>query len=387
MREAVLVKRNGAMGDVIMTTPVIARLRHHLGPDAIIDVSTFSADVYARNPHVSGINVAPPPGGYHRVINLELAYERRLGMHAIDAYMLEAFSDTVWPYKQAILHRDHVDYLSHLPWGRAVALHAGVSVPAKTFPALFWEQVIDGLLRAGYLPIVVGAGGDRKFPEKPGVIDLTGKLSIHQVADVIDRCRCFVSGDTGVTHVAGSTLTPIVAIYTLARPERLVPWRNGGFGWGIISLMPDLDCVGCFTQSWNLVNCNRGDFACVNKNMVEVERVLAAVHTLVGTTGALPSAAGRHDEQEMPSSPSRLWQIPHEPLLFETTQSAPNPSSDSAAEPMSSTQAPTLNMPDDDSEDLPFVHAEIASFLTFNHGDMSVSDIGSDGTESTVSAG
>ena len=149
MKEAVLIKRNGALGDVIMTTPIVARLRHQLGPDAIINYNTFSADVFARNPHISGVNVPEPPGGYHRVIDLELAYERRPHVHAVDAYMLEVFSDLNWPDKSLTLQKDRVDHLAYLPWERVVTLHAAVNTPSRTFSVEFWENVIDGLLQSG----------------------------------------------------------------------------------------------------------------------------------------------------------------------------------------------------------------------------------------------
>ncbi len=301
MSEAVLIRRNGALGDVIMTTPLVARLRHQLGPDAIIHINTFWPDVFARNPHVSGVNVREPPGGYHRTINLELAYERRPHIHAVDAYMMEAFSDTHWQDKQIVLHKSPVHRLAHLPWDRAVALHAAVNTISRTFPLEFWNGVIDGLLLAGFLPIVLGAKQDRKWPDRPGVVDLTDTLSIHEVAGVIDRCCCFITGDTGLCHIAGSTLTPIVAIYTMAKAALRMPWRKGIMGWGVIPFEPDLDCVGCFKTMWNLLNCQRGDFACVNQAMVPPERVLEAVFSVAGAP--------------RPSAPDTAWQISHQRLL------------------------------------------------------------------------
>jgi ADP-heptose:LPS heptosyltransferase len=310
MTESVLIRTNGALGDVIMTTPIVARLRHQLGPDAIININTFSADVFARNPHVSGVNVPEPQGGYHRTISLELAYERRPHIHAVDAYMLEVFSDTNWPDKQVVLHKSRIDRLAHLPWDRAVALHAGVNTASRTFPITFWNGVVDGLLHAGFVPIVVGSKRDRKWPDKPGVVDLSDLLSIHEVAGVIDRCRCFITGDTGVCHIAGSTLTPIIAIYTMAKAALRMPWRKGIMGWGVIPFEPDLDCVGCFKSMWNLLNCQRGDFACVNQNMVAPEQILGAVFSVAGAVHpSAPDTAWRVSHQIVMQSPD-AWRIP-----------------------------------------------------------------------------
>jgi hypothetical protein len=325
MRESVLINRRGAMGDVLMTTPVVARLRHQLGPDAIIHVNTFSPDVFARNPHVSGVNVPEPYGGYRRVINLELAYERRPEIHAIDAYMLEVFSDTNWQDKQVVLYKGRIDRLAHVPWERAVALHAGVNTPSRTFPLVFWEGVIDGLIAAGFVPIVIGSRVDRRWPDKPGVIDLSDTLSIHQVASVIDRCRCFITGDTGPCHIAAATLTPIVAIYTMARAKLRMPWRRGIMGWGVTAFEPDLDCVGCFKTMWNLLNCERGDFACVNQNMVTPGRILEAVFAVTAPPRLLvPDTAWRINHEKLMRTPE-AWRIPESPACDEASEPEPEP--------------------------------------------------------------
>jgi hypothetical protein len=317
-----------------MTTPVVARLRHQLGPDAIINVNTFSADVFARNPHVSGVNVPEPDGGYHRVIGLELAYERRPEIHSIDAYMLEVFSDTNWQDKQVVLHKGRIDRLAHVPWERAVALHAGVNTPSRTFPVGFWEGVIDGLIAAGFVPVVVGSRSDRRWPDKPGVIDLFGMLSIHQVASVIDRCRCFVTGDTGICHIAGSTMTPIVAIYTMAGAKLRMPWRHGIMGWGVTAFEPDLDCAGCFKTMWNLLNCERGDFACVNQDMVAPERILEAVFAVTAPPRTpVPDPAWRISHDKLMRTPE-AWRIPESAAYDETSEPMPEPMPEAEADPI-----------------------------------------------------
>src|SRR5260221_9357715 len=50
----ILVKRKAALGDVLFTTPIIARLRRQ-NPDAAIYVQTDHPDVYRRNPDIAGI--------------------------------------------------------------------------------------------------------------------------------------------------------------------------------------------------------------------------------------------------------------------------------------------------------------------------------------------
>jgi ADP-heptose:LPS heptosyltransferase len=294
MNENVLLRRNDAMGDVIMTTPVAARLRHLLGPDSIINIETRQLGVYVNNPHVNGVNVPEPAGGYQRVIDLDLAYERRPRMHAVDAFMLQAFSDTSWPAKQTFMHKAPVADLPTLPWHGAVALHAAKSARNRTFPPRFWGAVLDGLRSAGLLPVMLGARDDYSAPDKEGVVDLTHRLSIQQIAGVIERCSCFISGDTGLLQVAGSTTVPIVGIYTSVRPEYRMPWREGILGWRVTALVPALDCIGCAADEpppVTAVGCRRGDYACVEANMIQPSQVVEATRAYVEVTGTCDRSA------------------------------------------------------------------------------------------------
>jgi len=74
----ILIKRRQALGDVIMTTPIVRRLRQELGRDAIINVATDNPSAFLNNPHIDAvISGGDPTDGYDRMIDLDLAYERR----------------------------------------------------------------------------------------------------------------------------------------------------------------------------------------------------------------------------------------------------------------------------------------------------------------------
>jgi len=89
-----LINRSYALGDVILTTPIIRRLRRE-NPDAKIIVQTMYPDVFRNNPHVNEIIQTPTAQHIDNYIELNLAYERRPNMHIVDAYMAEAF-DRDW---------------------------------------------------------------------------------------------------------------------------------------------------------------------------------------------------------------------------------------------------------------------------------------------------
>jgi ADP-heptose:LPS heptosyltransferase len=276
----VLMRRRVSLGDVIMTTPVLARLRYMLGAEAVLDVETRVPTVFYRNPHVNHVIEAADSDKYDRVIDLDLAYERQPRMHVIDAYMLEAFLDPVWPAKDCLLYRAPIDDLPELRWSSAVALHPARTWRNRTMSQVFWRGVIDGLIAYGWIPVVLGSVADFDWAGTPQVIDLTARLSIHQVATVIERCACFVGNDSGLLHVAGTTSTPIVGLFTVARPEYRLPWRAGVNGWRTTALVPALDCVGCLADAPApviSVGCHRGDYACVGTEALTPALVVAAI--------------------------------------------------------------------------------------------------------------
>ena len=276
----VLVRRTISLGDVIMTTPVLARLRYVLGAGAVLDVETRLPTVFHRNPHVTHVIETSVADEYDRVIDLDLAYERHPRIHVIDAYMLQAFLDPEWPTKDCVLYRAPIDDIRGLLWSRAVAVHPARTWRNRTMPLTFWRAVVDGLIVRGWIPVILGSAADFDFASTPQVIDLSGQLSIHQVATVIERCSCFVGSDSGLLHIAGTTSTPIVGLFTVARAEYRLPWRAGLLGWRATALAPALDCIGCLADApapVTSVECHRGDYACVEAHAVAPATVLDAV--------------------------------------------------------------------------------------------------------------
>lgn len=55
-------------------------------------------------------------------------------------------------------------------------------------------------------------------------IDLTGKTSIAQLAEVIKRCRVAISVDTGTMHLVCAIGVPLIAVFYLNTPEHLDAW-------------------------------------------------------------------------------------------------------------------------------------------------------------------
>jgi ADP-heptose:LPS heptosyltransferase len=192
--------------------------------------------------------------------------------------MLEAFGDTDWYSKDIVLIKRPLPADVVLDWRRAVALHPGHTSRNRTIPAHIWEELIERIDAANLIPVILGATREVPLHKKAQAIDLTSKLTIQQTATAIQSSLCLVSADTGLTHIAGSTNTPMVTVYTAILPQCRMPWRYGQLGWRVTSLVPKLDCVGCNS----VTGCHRQDFACVEgEEAISAESIFNAVMELI----------------------------------------------------------------------------------------------------------
>jgi ADP-heptose:LPS heptosyltransferase len=159
----ILVKRTKALGDVIMVSPIVRRLRHLYGPDVVIDVQSNYPDVFYANPHVNASYADASDNTYDRVIDLDGAYESRPHLHVIDAYMDVAFGFHEWPSKETFLHPQTPldELLDGIEWHRAVVIHPGVSGSKnRTLPMGFWFSLAESLQRRDYQVVAIGDDGD-----------------------------------------------------------------------------------------------------------------------------------------------------------------------------------------------------------------------------------
>jgi ADP-heptose:LPS heptosyltransferase len=286
--ERILVWRDGALGDVILTTPVVRRLRETY-PAAVITVATWYPEVFANNPAVNFVVTpanAAPELKFDRVINLNLVYESRPWMHIVHAYMQFVFGDTgeEWDLQQRLYTvKPGAKYFSH---GDYVIVHPSVAGWAnRTLPQRTWLHVCDMLKIQGYQPVCVGSPRDIL----PGqTTPAFWVRDIHAHMQLYRSAACFVGSDSALLHVAGATEVPIVGVFTCVRPQYRLPIRHHQIGWNCEVVMPDLPCLGCQERApppSTTESCERGDRICVQ--MVEARHIVQAVMHLMERVDAI----------------------------------------------------------------------------------------------------
>lgn len=277
---SVLVHRAGALGDVLLTTPIVAQLREMLGPDARIDVETGCPQAYENNPHVSSVNQSNGVQ-YDRIIDLDMAYENNPSTHIVEAYYIQAFGHTEG-HKRVVFGIEPPAPRELAIKSRIVTLHATRSWPSRAIPEGFWDQLVAGLLGLGYQVEFIGHGGDYRGPNIGGtdgaLTSFVGGLSLRETANHIAASCAFVASDSALLHLAGATDTPIIGLFTSVKAEYRLPWRQGVMGLRCAAVTPrGLECYGCLADERGRTSlvCKRGDNICAT--MLDHEDVIEHV--------------------------------------------------------------------------------------------------------------
>lgn len=243
--EKILVRRTGALGDVLLTTPVVHRLRNELGPGAIIDVETACPQAYEGNPHVNKLHVHVRDNkDYDKVYDLNLVYERSPKQHIVDSYFQHVFGDTNGA-KRVVFGIDPPPPRKLAKASKVVTLHATRSWPSRTLPESFWNDVALKLIDTGYQPVFLGGGGDYGGPDHPQSVSMVNRTPLRETVNLIAASCCFIGSDSALLHFAGATDVPIVGIFTSVKSQYRMPYRKNILGWLAFAAEPKLSCYGC----------------------------------------------------------------------------------------------------------------------------------------------
>lgn len=261
-----IIKRKGALGDVIMMTPAIRQLRLN-NPDMYIGIETFFPDVFKNNPYVSEASNKIVKRN-EKIVVLDAYYEKNLDRHPVDCYADGILgSDKELLSKNTELFVDENDrifvddWMSQISYGnkKIIVIHFGttwVPIIGEEF-----EKVLN-FLRKKFIVVLIG----RKVSDKEyyprnldNVIDLVDKeWSIHKIQWLIEKSDLFFGTDTGVMHIASTTNTPIVCCYSFVNPKNRIPFRDG-VDFRSVHVSSNV-CSSLFCAESNKKLCSNGDF-------------------------------------------------------------------------------------------------------------------------------
>lgn len=290
--KSIMVVRDGALGDVILTTPVVRALREKY-PNAEISVVTGFPDVYKRNPNVQyiGRKMLKQRDRYDLFFDLNSAYESDPQTHIVEAYAkVCGVRDLVRSCHEAILpdvYPDAVDVewaelaLDGGPW---VAIHPGPTAwPGRNWPHERFLEVAAFLAERGARVVLVGGADAYHLPCD---LDFRGKTSFHRLAALMAKADLFVGIDSAPMHLAVAARRPVVAVFGMIDPL----YRLSGdlLHIGVTALRAEVGCLGChhYLPAPRVVSeCFRGPAKvplCMEK--LRTEHVLRAIEVTMGWT-------------------------------------------------------------------------------------------------------
>lgn len=282
--ERIQIFRRGALGDVLLLTPVLRALRQRY-PEAKIVVATLYPDILKGNPHVNAIVKAEVPlDGYD--VTLEMDYEYTPDEHIVDAYArigdVTVHDKTPEVYLQQselaraaeILAEYGVDICKPIC---GIQVRSGWSV--RDWPMNYFDIVAEQLSSDGVQVVVLGSEKDCDI--KFG-FDLRGRTTIREAAAIIFKASIILTVDSSLMHIAYAMRRPTVALFGCTNPEKRVA------DWALPSVLySDIFCRGCHHRQrpvpaifappcpWETVRCMEG---------LTPELVLSSVRNLLEQT-------------------------------------------------------------------------------------------------------
>jgi heptosyltransferase-2 len=337
----ILVVRLSSLGDVVLTTPVLAGIKSSW-PGARVTVLTKKqfGPVFLGNPHVDEIVVFEDRGVWgwileirrrrfdvlvdlHDTIRSRLwsffsgaaervrydkrsAARRRLVWLKKDSPRLldgivDRYGESLSPLGISLEDRTPRLYFSpeerlssawenRLGTGPFIALAPGALHATKRwFPDRFSEAAHRLSLQTGYPIVLLGAQADVPAAEAvlrtlPGPVQsLVGKTSLREMMCVLRKCALLISNDSGAMHVGAALGVPTVALF--GPTVKAFGFFPTGKGTTVVEV-PSLDCRPCSLHG--STRCPEKHFRCMGD--ISVDQVVAAANELlsVGTAGKRP---------------------------------------------------------------------------------------------------
>jgi len=280
MKGRILVIRGGALGDFILTLPVLAALREHF-PGAGLDLIGYPQ--YARLAQAAGLVDAVRPiegralaGFFARDGALDDDTARHLGGFAvIFSYLYDPdgiFQSNVARCSRAQFiaapHRPDETRTEHavdvflgplqrlaiyrqgaaprLPLaprppgpGSWIAFHPGSGSASKNWPETRWAELLERVI-TGTDSRVLLTGGEAEGTRlerlaavaAPERVRTARSLPLDELASLLAGCRHFVGHDSGVTHLASALGVPSTVLWG---PSQHALWHPRGPGTEVIA--------------------------------------------------------------------------------------------------------------------------------------------------------
>lgn len=328
----ILVVRFSAIGDIVLTTPVIRCLKEQT--DAQIDVLTkvnFKT-VLENNPYITTLHTIEKSykekindlksANYDLIIDLQHNFhtwklKNALGvksfafhklniekwllvnakinkmpdLHIVDRYLATGESLGVKNDGKGLdyfIPKQHeVNITDFIPSGKYIAFVIGAAHATKRLP----EAKIISICQKIKHPIVLLGGKDEsdigaRIAKAAGnhVVNTCGQFNLNQSASWVKQAEIVITHDTGLMHIAAAFAKNIISIWGNTVPDfGMYPYYPKGVQNNISIAVDNLSCRPCSKIGHK--ECPKGHFKCMN----EVDENLI-VHAVTKFWSVAPSS-------------------------------------------------------------------------------------------------
>ena len=235
------------LGDLICATPTIKKLYESYGQNIL--VLSKMPELFKMNPYVSkSLKFSSVDFNYiksnyivhNSFYNVGKKNERGIEykhnmidirqFHAINlGFMLDSS-------EMECYYRPLTELSIEVP-NKFVLIHPVTTWATRTWSALNWMNLTQIINDMGYSVISIGKDSSETgfFNVKKPVfnfeiengLNLMNKTSISDCWNLMCKADCFITMDSGLLHLAGTTHVPIIHLGSHIKPEFRIPYRNG----------------------------------------------------------------------------------------------------------------------------------------------------------------
>jgi ADP-heptose:LPS heptosyltransferase len=277
---SILLLRDGARGDVLLTTPLIKALKEKYPRSSILFKTNFP-EILSHNPYLEEIITKCDNGDYDLIYNLK--YELFPEMNYVEAYTRIAEINVENP--QLEFHLTSVEQenaekvLQSLGMGREklAVLHPMVADRTKSWRGEGYQHICQYLQTHHYN--VIAIGGSKDCIELSGAINLIGKTSIRMAAAIISKADIFFGIDSFPMHLAIAFKVPSVVLFGPTDPAKVLCPNNT-----IHAVQSDEKCLGCrhdtTPDKWfQNISCRRDRVYCMLN--ISSEQAINAINQVI----------------------------------------------------------------------------------------------------------
>lgn len=268
----IVLKRSYAIGDVLLTTPIIRAIAKS-NPLCPIHVQTNYPELFARNPHVASACKATIDLQDALVIDLDGSYENQPMTHIMEAYANTA--------RQALPGLGKVDLRTEIypskadmEWAEKTHKNLAEDAPlvcfgmddttwrGKNWPQERFYELRHRFHKQGWTTVAVGS-------KKPEV-----QTSYHQLAALLSKAAIFIGNDSFPLHAAQAAGCPVVAPFGPTRARFILTQGSKAAG---VDAPTSIPCAGerHRTVGKTFVDC---DASCINS--ITVDQMWQAIEKL-----------------------------------------------------------------------------------------------------------